>query len=66
MANHFHLQMETREKKLSTIMERLLKAYAITFNRNTGSAYRELKQACEYAEILQADPIEIINKIKNS
>ena len=33
MANHFHLQMETREEKLSTIMERLLKAYAITFNR---------------------------------
>lgn len=25
-----------------------------------------LKQACEYAEILQADPIEIINEIKKS
>lgn len=33
MDNHFHLQIETREEKLSTIMERLLKAYAITFNR---------------------------------
>lgn len=33
MENHFYLQIETGNEKLSTIMERLLKAYAITFNQ---------------------------------
>lgn len=33
MSNHFHMQIETGEEKLSTIMKRLLKAYANSFNR---------------------------------